>query len=119
MAKQHDLFNPRTAGRKLAEAGAEVAALNADRVSGGEWTTRAWDFFVSFGQNTRGNQFMAEDVRHEAERSKKVPSPPDRRAWGAIILRAAKARLIVRTGYASNKDPSCHGSPKAVWVWVG
>ena len=33
--------------------------------------------------------------------------------------RAAKARLIRRVDYAPNKSPTCHASPKSVWVWVG
>jgi hypothetical protein len=105
-------------GQQLAIFGAEAAAAHADRVHG-TWSDAAWDFLVRFGQAQKGRPFMAEDVRAHAELRKAVPLPPDNRAWGSIVMRAAKARLIRRVDYAPNKSPSCHGSPKSVWVWVG
>lgn len=114
---QTSLFSP-TVNRKLAEQGAEAAAGRADRATAGVWSSCAWDYFVDYARRS-GGTFMAEDVRMASEKSQKVPTPPDGRAWGAIFLRAAKAHLIQRVGYAPNKDRTCHGSPKAVWRWVG
>lgn len=117
-ATQTDLFR-KPVGRQVAEHGASAAAAHADRSTRGEWTIKAWEFFVEFGRAMSGKTFMAEDVRQKAEKSGKVPKAPDARAWGAIVMRAKQARLIKRVDYAPNKDPSCHGSPKAVWAWIG
>jgi hypothetical protein len=106
------------AGRQLALIGADAAAAHADRVHG-SWSDVAWDFLVSFGKARSGQSFFAEDVRAHAELRKAVPMPPDSRAWGSIFMRASKARLIQRVGYAPQSSPNCHGSPKAVWIWVG
>ena len=95
MDKQHD------AGQQLAIFGADRAAAHADRVHG-SWSDIAWQFLVQFGQSRKA-----------------VPLPPDGRAWGSIFMRASKAALIRRIGYAPMKDPKCHANPKAVWIWVG
>lgn len=106
------------AGQQLAIFGADTAASHADRVHG-SWSDMAWQFLMQFGQSRKGQPFMAEDVRAHAELRKAVPLPPDGRAWGSIFMRASKAALIRRIGYAPMKDPKCHANPKAVWVWVG
>lgn len=106
-------------GHQLAIFGADTAAAHADRLSGGTWSDKAWDFLVNFGRAQHGKPFMTEDVRAHAELRKAVPMPPDGRAWSSIAMRAPKARLIRRVDYAPNKSPSCHCSPKSVWVWVG
>lgn len=105
-------------GQQLAIFGAAMAADKADRVHG-SWSDLAWDYFVRFARSRNGQPFMAEDVRAQAAADGAVPRPPDGRAWGAILMRASKAALIRRIGYAPMKDPRCHANPKAVWVWVG
>lgn len=105
-------------GQQLAIAGADTAAAHADRVHG-PWSEKAWEFFMQFAREHPGQTFMTEDVRAHAEIRKAVPPPPDNRAWGSIAMRASKAKLIRRVDYAPNKSPSCHASPKSVWVWVG
>lgn len=106
-------------GKQLAMFGADLAAGKADRLTGGEWSAKAWAFFLDFAKRQGDRPFMTEDVRMAAAKTGAVPPPPDGRAWGAITLRAVKGRLISCVNYAPNKDPSCHGSPKSVWVWVG
>ena len=109
----------KTLGQELATIGADTAAAHADRVTGGTWSEKAWDFLTHFGQAKRGEPFMTEDVRKWAELRQAVPPAPDNRAWGAIVKSASKAGLIRHVAYAPNKSPNCHGSPKSVWVWVG
>lgn len=41
------------------------------------------------------------------------------RALGAAASTADEAWLMRRVDYAPNKSPTCHASPKSVWVWVG
>lgn len=108
----------RKIGRALAELGAERAADRADREIG-DWSERAWAFFTEYARSMArsGKTFMAEDVRAAA--SGTVPEPPDGRAWGVVILKASKRRLIRRTGFAPMKSANCHANPKSVWEWVG
>lgn len=112
-------MNTEPTGFQLALIGATTAADHADRVTGGSWTATAWKFLIDYGRRSGQKSFTAEDVRAAAERAQAVPTPPDDRAWGAMFLRASKARLINRIGYAPGKARHCHSGPKAVWVWVG
>lgn len=57
-------------------------------------------------------EFLAEDVRAYAHAGG-LPGPPDGRAWGAVIRRAAKAGHIVKVGYAPAKTSNL--SPKVLW----
>lgn len=41
------------------------------------------------------------------------PTPPNAKAWGAVIQRAARAGVIERVGIA--KDPNRHGNPIPLW----
>lgn len=59
--------------------------------------------------------FMAEDVREFARGVDGFEDPPDGRAWGSVVMRAAKAGIIKRIGYAPMKSPNCHANPKSVW----
>lgn len=97
-----------------AVAGATLAASHADAVTAG-WSDRAMEYLKMYSRAQGSEPFMAEDVRLSAEKGAFVPSPPDGRAWGAVILRAKRLGLIKHAGYAPNKDPGCHGSPKSVW----
>lgn len=109
--------HPAHIGQQLGLLAAQSAAEAADRKSQGQWTTQAWEFFVRWAKARQGQPFLGEDVRHAAKGI--VPEPPEPRAWGAIIVKASRSRLISRVGYAPVKDPMSHGCPKTVWVWVG
>jgi hypothetical protein len=97
--------------------GATRAAAKADRVHG-DWSDRAFSYLERWASRRAGQVFMTEDVRLAGEGSGSFVAPPDRRAWGAVILRAKRAGKLIHAGYAANKDPSCHGSPKSQWRWV-
>lgn len=94
--------------------GAERAAAHADRVTP-KWSDIALEYLRAFMRAKGRAAFMTEDVRMAADRGTYVPPAPDARAWGAVILRAKRLGWLVHAGYAPNKDPSCHGSPKSVW----
>jgi hypothetical protein len=93
-------------GFQLSLLGQRTAVEHADRVTGGEWSAAAWDFLIHYGRNAKGAAFMTEDVRREAERTQAVPAPTDRRAWGAIINKASKARLIRSIGHRPQSSPN-------------
>lgn len=115
---QLDLIDPEiSAARLLRDAGMETAVRHADAVDEG-WSDRAYQFLVDFvGANPVG-RFMAEDVRSAAEKNW-LPLPPDNRAWGFVVARAAKAKIIKRVGYGPQTSASCHCSPKSIWVKRG
>jgi hypothetical protein len=103
-------------GRQLAIDFSQMASDHADSVHG-NWSTQAWDFFLQFAKSRGEQDFLCEDVREAS--SGAVPPPPDERAWGTILMRASKKRLIKRIGYRPMRDPKCHANPKAIWVWQG
>lgn len=76
------------------------------------WTDKAIDFLVLFARSNF--TFMAEDVRVFAEENG-LPTPPDKRAWGAAIRKARKLGLIEMIGYGPQRSVNCHGAPKAIW----
>jgi len=101
-------FEAARAGR---DAGMQAATEHADAVFE-NWSEHAYSMLLQYLRETR--MFMTEDVRAYAQ-SRGLPSPPDGRAWGGVITRAAKANLIERIGFAPMKSPNCHMNPKSVW----
>ena len=59
--------------------------------------------------------FMAEEARWYAHEGMELDQPPDPRAWGHVMLRAAKAGLLQRDGYAPSSAASRHKGPATVW----
>ena len=106
-----DLFNLNE-GRKLRDQGMEKATTHADRVHT-KWRDKAFVLLVEF-LKTR-ERFMTEDVRYFAHQKKDLDTPPDSRAWGSVIMKAVKAGMIKRIGYAPMKSKNCHANPKSVW----
>jgi len=95
------------------DQGMAVAVDHADTVEP-DWQDQAFKFLLAFGPTVE--EFQGEDVRVAAEDH--VPQPPDNRAWGPIINRAARAGLIRRVDIRPQKSVSCHCSPKSVWSWI-
>lgn len=93
--------------------GIRKAVEHADQVTPG-WSDQAYEFLLEFVDSFTGG-FMAEDVRNEAESKRRVPAPPSARAWGAVILRAAKSGVIRKVGYEKVKNQRAHSTPAAVW----
>lgn len=103
-------------------AAAQAAADRADEQAQGEgdppWSAEALRFLREWAAGRPpGATFLAEEVRHAA--AGRVPDPPEPRAWGAVVLAAARRKLIRRVGYGVAQDPKSHGNPKSVWTWVG
>ena len=113
----HDLFTPQSS---IAAVKTKAAALarddgmrrsveHADVVSHA-WSTLAYLHFRRYAE--RNETFLTEDVR-DAALAAGVHEPPDPRAWGAVAMRAARAGLIERAGYAPAKSSNL--SPKVLW----
>lgn len=102
------------------DAGIATAIDHADAVTPA-WSERAFvELQAAIAMRRRANPgltFMAEDVRRFAER-RGLPAPPDPRAWGGVLQRAARAGLIVKAGYGESANPQAHLRPTAMWKVV-
>jgi len=99
------------ASRDRRDAGIDRSARN----SGQEWQDDAYLSLVRFldlRMSSVLDAFLCEEVRDAAERAG-LPDPPTKRAWGAVMRRAARNRLIVRQGYAPALSSNL--SPKVLW----
>lgn len=102
----------------LAIEGATRAADHADREHEG-WSETAYKRFCHHAASLGpGGRFTTEDVRIAAELDG-MPSPPDRRAWGSVAIKAKRAGKIVHVGYAPAKTAHVHGTTVSVWTWAG
>ena len=102
---QLDLFS--AAQRR--NVGMQRAADHADRETP-DWRDQAYEFLLTFAR--ANHEFLSEDFV-EAAVSRGIPKPPDGRAWGAIVRRAAVAGAIRRVGAAPARTSNC--SLKPVW----
>ena len=94
----------------LRDRGIKVALDNADSTHD-KWSDKAYNFLKNYIKSHR--EFMAEDVRVASE--EEVPTPPSKRAWGGIVLRASNAGLIRRIGFSNVKNLKAHRTPATVW----
>ena len=97
-------------GRALRDSGINAALNNADNTHD-QWSDRAYGFLLDYIKSNR--EFMTEDVRVASE--SELPAPPDKRAWGGIVVRAAKAGLIQKIGFSHVKNVKAHRTPATVW----
>lgn len=57
---------------------------------------------------------MCEQVRAVAEAAG-LPPPPDKRAWGQIMVDGKRAKLVTKLGYVTATDPRVHCNPVGYW----
>lgn len=109
MSAQLELLSPENLARALRDDGIKRSADHA----GDDWKERAYGLFLAFCAQHPSHTFMTEDARHWSADS--LEQPPDNRAWGYVAVRAAKAGVIVKYGYAPQRDPKHHKAPGTVW----
>ena len=97
------------------EAGMNQAIEHADQVNA-NWSEGAYQLLLKFLSIHVGS-FQAEEVRSYAALID-FPLPPSNRAWGAIIVRAVKAGIIKRIGYAPVRNIKAHKTPAALWQQI-
>ena len=97
-------------GSQLRDKGIKQAIDNADDTHD-KWSDKAYSFLTKWIKTQY--EFMTEDVRVASESA--IPKPPSNRAWGGVILRAAKAGLINRVGFSNVKNAKAHRTPATVW----
>lgn len=92
------------------DTGIMHAADHAERVSQ-DWNAIADAALRYYLQIIKGKSFLAEEFIAWARVRPNLAMPPDGRAWGAVVKRAAHANRIEKVGYApantSNRSPKC------------
>ena len=97
-------------GTQLRDKGIKQAIDNADDTHE-RWSEKAYKFLTNWIKTQY--EFMTEDVRLASE--KEIPKPPSNRAWGGIVVRAARAGLINKVGFSNVKNPKAHKTPASIW----
>jgi hypothetical protein len=98
--------------KKRRDSGIWQAVERADREVD-NWSADALGLTQRFAVQHAHRPFLTEEVREWA-RLHGLPQPPDGRAWGAVMQRAARAGYIMQMGYA--KARSSNLSPKVLWA---
>ena len=89
--------------------GIRRAVEHADSVEP-SWSDRAGAMLLQYAASREA--WMAEDLREWAH-ARGLPSPPDGRAWGVVVRRAAAAGHIVKVGAGPARSSNL--SLKHVW----
>lgn len=101
-------------GRLLAREGAKRAADHADLVHP-SWQDRAFGYLLEYlAAYPSRCEITCESVRKHAE-AKGFAAPPDKRAWGHIMLRGRRAGVLKRLGWTTADDPKVHCNPISLW----
>jgi len=100
-------------GAELRDEGMKLAEDNANRKIPG-WSDGAYRVLETFLEN-HNDTFMTEDVRAFAALID-FELPPNARAWGSVIMRAAKNGLIHKVGFAQVKNKKAHRANAALWA---
>lgn len=99
--------------QQQAEQARDAAMNRAEIGSGDHWQGAASDALIDFLDTLRiGDEFKTEDVRFWAYLMG-LDEAKDNRAWGPVISRAAREKLIVKVGYAPAVTGHCR--PMPVW----
>ena len=89
-----------------------TAVTGADATSP-TWSTSAYKMLQKFIGTVP--DFITEDFREYCE-ANNLPSPPEARAYGGIMQKASRDKIIVPTGeWRPMKAKNCHLNPKRVW----
>lgn len=97
-------------GEQLKRQGMKIASESAEEKEPG-WNEKAYKFLIEYIKTHE--KFLAEDIRWASVGI--VPEPPSRRAWGSIIVRAAREGYIERIGYTTTNSPKSHKTPASLW----
>lgn len=99
-------------GREGRDEGMERAKVHAEKVNPG-WNEKAYERLLEFLKSHHG-EFMCEDLRaHFAMNDYELP--PHNRAFGGIMMRAAKSGIIKKVDCRSVSNPKAHAANAAVW----
>jgi len=105
----------RTPAEILRDNGTNLAIAHADAVHE-QWSDRALQMLLDYIDliGGTGSQLTSEMARfYAAEHG--LPRPPDGRAWGAVMLKAARAGKCKKIGWTTATDPKVHCNPVSLW----
>lgn len=97
----------------VTEAAIKAATERADKAEAG-WSDAAYDVLRAFVAKNGNAMFKADDVRLFGMEHG-FSCPTDNRAWGSVFRRAAKDKLIRRSGYAPTSALGAHSRPVTIW----
>lgn len=93
------------------DAGITRAVSNAEGKTPG-WSDLALAWIRLYAYEHRGEKFIGRDIVL-ASRNAGVIQPPNDKAWGGPMMRAARAGVIRKVGTAP--DPNRHCNPVPLW----
>lgn len=97
--------------RKERDQGIERSVARADRASEG-WSELALSWIKRYAREHRGERFIGRQIVL-ASRSWGLVQPPNDKAWGGPMQKAAKLGIIRKVGVAP--DPNRHCNPVPLW----
>jgi len=100
-------------GKILKNIGIKTAVKNANKKQK-SWADKAYFILETFVKEHKGS-FMCEDVRAYAEKTTELTSPPSKRAWGGVMVRAKAKGLITSVGYNKVTNPKAHQANASMW----
>ncbi len=101
-------------GNQLSEIGQQMALESADAKIE-KWSERAYALLLEYVRIFgKGHTFQGEDARQFCE-AKGLDIPPSNHAYGSLIVKLAKNKLIKGVGYANVSNPKAHCTPSRVW----
>lgn len=100
-----------TIAREMRDEGIERAVARADGAAPG-WSDLALEWIKLFAMQNRGRRFIGREVVL-ASRCYGVIQPPNDKAWGGPMKRAAELGVIRKVGTAP--DPNRHCNPVPLW----
>lgn len=103
-----------TFAKEARDKGIKRAVENADRVCD-NWSARCYGLFKDF-INAQRAPFQTETFRHSI--AGMIEEPPHARAFGAIVVRAAREGLIKCVGSKPVSNVRAHRCLANVWMRV-
>lgn len=101
-------------GSQLRDVGIELATDHAESKSSG-WKERTWLLFKDFLKG-KNEPFMLEEFRSWlAVEKPDYDWPPVNMAFGFLPLKAAKEKIIIKTGYGKVSNKNAHATPASIW----
>lgn len=101
-------------GVRLMQQGIQRAVEHADSDYPG-WSESAYRQFKIFLSNKpKGFKFMIEEFRGHVKGI--LPSPPSKRSFGAMAIRARKEKLIEKCGHGQVINPLAHRCFATIWM---
>jgi hypothetical protein len=108
-------IGPEATCQELRDMGMARAQMAQDGRSPG-WGDIAFNAVRKFCKEHPTARFKTEVVRIWAEEIEYIVPARNLRAWGPVILKAAREGLIRAVGYEKTNNPTAHNTPATLWA---